>query len=164
MQMTPADVRAALKAAGLDIEITLYDTTTATSQQAADNIGCLLGQIAKSIAFIVEGQPILVIASGDQRVDDRKVAAFFNVGRKKVKSATPEQCVEIYGYAPGSVPPLGHRTPQLPVLIDESLKRFDVLYAAGGAHNAIFPITLDDLVSASGGQFADVARSDLTSS
>lgn len=158
--MTPDDVRAALKAAGLDIEITLYDTTTATSQQAADNIGCLLGQIAKSVAFIVDGQPILVIASGDQRVDDRKVAAIFNVGRKKVKAATPEQCVEIYGYAPGSVPPLGHRTQHLPVLIDESLKRFELLYAAGGAHNAIFPITLDDLVSASGGQFADVARID----
>ncbi len=142
----------------LGIEIVHYDKTTATSQQAADNIGCDLGQIVKSLAFIINGDPILVLASGDQFVDDKKLATMFSVGRKKVKTAKPEQCIEIYGYAPGGVPPVAHRTPNLPIYIDESFKRYETVYAAGGAHNAIFPIQLSQLVVITNGQFADVYK------
>jgi prolyl-tRNA editing enzyme YbaK/EbsC (Cys-tRNA(Pro) deacylase) len=156
--MTPADVQAALDRLNLGIKINFFENSTATSQMAADNIGCALGQIVKSLAFVVDEQPIIILASGDQRVDDRKIAAIFNVGRKKVKVATPEQCVEIYGYAPGGVPPLAHRTSGLPMFLDDSLQRFPQLYAAGGAHNAIFPITLDQLVSITSAPFADVKR------
>jgi prolyl-tRNA editing enzyme YbaK/EbsC (Cys-tRNA(Pro) deacylase) len=160
--MTPADVQAVIDRLGYDIQIRFFDNTTATSQQAADNIGCALGQIVKSIAFIVDGQPILVLTSGDQRVDDKKIAERFNVGRKKVKVATPEELVAIYGYEPGAVPPFGHRTGGFPIFIDDSLQRFDQLYAAGGAHNAIFPITLAQLQAATGGTLADVVRQDST--
>jgi prolyl-tRNA editing enzyme YbaK/EbsC (Cys-tRNA(Pro) deacylase) len=156
--LTPQHVQVALDSFNLGIQIRFFDNSTATSQLAADNIGCELGQIAKSLAFIVDGQPIVVIASGDQRVDDRKLAALYNVGRKKVRPATPEQCVEIYGYAPGGVPPLAYRTPGLKVYLDESLKRYQQIYAAGGAHNAIFPVTIEQLPQISGGQFADVKR------
>jgi prolyl-tRNA editing enzyme YbaK/EbsC (Cys-tRNA(Pro) deacylase) len=156
--LTPADVQQALDAWDFGLQIRFFEESTATSQMAADAIGCELGQIVKSLAFVVDGQPIIVLTSGDQRVDDRKLAALYNVGRKKVKPATAEQCVEIYGYAPGGVPPLGHRTPGLPVYVDESLKRYRQLYAAGGAHNAIFPITLEQLTQISGGQFADVVK------
>lgn len=156
--LTPAHVQAALDGWNLGIQIRFYDTTTATSQQAADNIGCELGQIVKSLAFIVDEQPIIVLTSGDQRVDDKKLAAMYNIGRKKVKAANAEQCVTIYGYPPGSVPPLAHRTSGLPVYIDDSLQRFDQLYAAGGAHNAIFPITLEQLQQITGGQIADVVK------
>lgn len=156
--LTPADVQQALDRFDTQIEIQFFDAPTATSQQAADNIGCELGQIIKSLAFLVDGVPIIVLASGDQFVDDRKLAAHYNVGRKKVKSATAEQCVEIYGYAPGGVPPVGHRTPGIQVYIDEMLQRYDQLYAAGGAHNAIFPITLDQLQKITDGQFLDVKR------
>ena len=154
--LTPADVQAALDRWG--IKIHFFENSTATSQLAADNIGCELGQIVKSLAFIVDDQPIVVLASGDQRVDDRKLAAMFNVGRKKVKVATPEQCIEIYGYAPGGVPPLAHRSPDLPMYLDDSLQRYQQLYAAGGAHNAIFPIMLQQLIEMTGAQFADVKR------
>ena len=82
----------------------------------------------------------------------------FSVGRKKVKTAKPEQCIEIYGYAPGGVPPVAHRTPNLPIYIDESFKRYETVYAAGGAHNAIFPIQLSQLVVITNGQFADVYK------
>src|SRR5215213_5324537 len=134
--LTPADVQTALDSAGLNTQIRFFDTSTATSQMAADNIGCALGQIVKSLAFVVDGQPILVLASGDQRVDDRKIAEIYGVGRKRVKIASADECIAIYGYAPGGVPPLGHRTPDLPTYIDDSLLRFDQLYAAGGEHNA----------------------------
>lgn len=156
--LTTTDVQAALDQLGLGIQIRLFDSSTATSQQAADNIGCELGQIVKSLCFIIDGQPIVVLASGDQRVDDRKLAEFYGVGRKKVKIASVEECVAIYGYEPGGVPPVGHRTPGLPIYIDDSLQRYEMLYAAGGAHNAIFPITLAQLTAATGGTIADVKR------
>lgn len=155
--LTPATVQAALDAFGSGIQIRFFEESTATSQQAADNIGCELGQIVKSLAFIVDGQPIVVLASGDQRIDDRKLAALYAVGRKKVKTASPDACIEIYGYAPGGVPPFAHRTAGLPVHIDENLQRYEQLYAAGGAFNAIFPITLAQLLEFSGGTLTDVA-------
>lgn len=161
--LTPQDVQQALDAWNFGITIRFFDESTATSQLAADNIGCELGQIAKSLAFLIEGTPILVIASGDQRVDDKKLAALYKVGRKKVRPATPEECITIYGYAPGGVPPLAHRTSGMRVHLDESLQRFEQLYAAGGAHNAIFPVTLQQLEQISGGQFTDVKK-EVTSS
>jgi prolyl-tRNA editing enzyme YbaK/EbsC (Cys-tRNA(Pro) deacylase) len=159
---TPTHVQDALDALVPGTQIRLFDTPTATSQQAADNIGCELGQIVKSLCFIVdvngESKPVLVLASGDQRVDDRKLAEYYGVGRKRVRTATPEECVAIYGYAPGGVPPVGHRTPNLPTFVDASLGRWEQLYAAAGAHNAIFPITLTALRQATGGVLMDVVR------
>ncbi len=156
--LTSADVQTALDAWNMGIQIRFFENSTATSQLAADNIGCELGQIAKSLCFIVDEKPLLVIASGDQRVDDKKLAAMFNVSRKKVKVASAEECVAIFGYVPGGVPPLAHRTKEMTVLLDDSLQRYGQIYAAGGAHNAIFGVKIDQLAQISGGQFADVRR------
>lgn len=157
--MNPDDVQAAFSKLGLDhIEITFFKESTATSQEAADQIGCELGQIVKSLGFIIDGKPILVLGSGDGMIDDKKLAAMYSVGRKKVKVAKPEQLIDIYGYAPGCMPPFGHRTPDLTVYVDVSLKRFETVYAAGGAANAIFEILLETLVEKSGGRYADVRK------
>jgi prolyl-tRNA editing enzyme YbaK/EbsC (Cys-tRNA(Pro) deacylase) len=159
--LSPADVQSVIDGHMPGTQIRFFDTTTGTSQQAADNIGCQLGQIVKSICFIVgtaEGEtPVIVLTSGDQKVDDRKLADHFGVGRKRVAVATAEQLVEIYGYPPGSVPPFGHRQ-HIQTFIDSTLSRWDMLYAAGGAHNAIFPITLYQLQSITGGVMLDVVR------
>ncbi len=155
--LSPQDVQAVIDGLQLDTQIRFFENTTATSQQAADNIGCQLGQIVKSICFFIDGLPIIVLTSGDQKVDDRKLADLYNVGRKKVKTGTADQLVETYGYEPGSVPPFGHRTP-IKTYIDSTLQRFDQLYAAGGAHNAIFPIRFDQLVAATGGDVIDVVK------
>jgi prolyl-tRNA editing enzyme YbaK/EbsC (Cys-tRNA(Pro) deacylase) len=158
---TPEDVQRALDRLVPGTQIRFFETTTATSQQAADNIGCELGQIVKSICFIISGtQPVIVLTSGDQRVDDRKIAGLMSVGRKQVKTATADECVNVFGYPPGSVPPLAHRAENIIYFIDDSLRRFDQLYAAGGAHNAIFPITLAELERATGGKVVDVVRTD----
>src|SRR3954454_7775202 len=106
--LTPDYVQKTLDSFNLGIKIRFFENPTATSQLAADEIGCELGQIAKSICFIVEDKPVVVIASGDQRVDDRKIATLLGISRKQVKFATPEQCVKLIGYAPGGVPPLAH--------------------------------------------------------
>ena len=116
---TSTDVQAALDALQLDIQIQTFDTSTATSQQAADSIGTSLGSIAKSLCFTVAGQPVLVIASGDQRVDYRKLAALHDVSRKKVRIADEQTTVEATGYAPGGVPPVGHVN-ELRIYIDET--------------------------------------------
>jgi prolyl-tRNA editing enzyme YbaK/EbsC (Cys-tRNA(Pro) deacylase) len=157
-QLTPNDVQRALDALESGIQVRLFEQSTATSQLAAEQIGCELGQIAKSILFLVDEKPVVVVASGDQRVDDKKLAALLNVNRKKVKIATADQCITITGYAPGGVPPLGHRTPNLMIYLDDSLRRYQQLYGAAGAANAIFPVRLDQLETLTGGTFADVKR------
>lgn len=153
------DVQLALERLALEIEIIEFDSSTATSQQAADNVRCELGQIVKSLGFLIEkSKPILVLASGDQSVDDRKLASLFHVGRKKVRMMNPEQCLSILGYLPGGVPPLGHRSSDIPVIIDDYLRRYDKVYAAGGAANAIFPIELAVLRAVTKAVFADIAK------
>lgn len=161
--LTPDDVQRAIDTFDSTIRIRFFDDSTATSQQAADAIGCLLGQIVKSLAFLVDDKPILILASGDGRVDDKKLATLFDVSRKKVKTASAEQCIAMYGYAPGGVPPIGIRTTDIPVYIDQSLERFDQLYAAAGAHNAIFPISRLDLIKMTGGNVVDIRKEDTPS-
>lgn len=156
--LTPAHVQAVLQAHHLDITIHTFAQSTATSELAAAAIGCAVGQIAKSLCFMVQKQRILVIISGDQRVDDRKLAALLGVPRKAVAFATPEQCLTYFGYAPGGVPPVGHREPPHAVYLDASLQRYAQIYPAGGASNAIFGITLTQLADISGGTFVDVRR------
>src|SRR5438874_1159388 len=154
--LTPDHVQTALNAFHLGITIQLFPHSTATAQLAAAAIGCEVGQIAKSLGFVVQDRPILVIASGDQRVDDRKLARLLGVPRKQVTFATPAQCIEYYGYAPGGVPPVGHRHRPHAVFLDDALKRYTQVYPAGGASIAIFGVTLAQLAHISGGTFADV--------
>lgn len=157
--LTPLHVADTLKQLNLDITIIEFEDSTATSQLAADNVGCELGQIVKSLGFMInKEQPILVLASGDQTVDDRKLATLLAVGRKKVRMMRTEQCIEILGYAPGGVPPIGHRTGDFLVYIDAMLKRYETVYAAGGSAQTIFPIQLDVLQDITGATFADVAK------
>lgn len=154
----PPDVQAALAEKGVEAELQEFDSSTATAQQAADNIGTALGSIVKSIVFMINGQqPVVVLVAGDQQADDRKLATLYDVGRKKVKIARPKECVQHVGYAPGGVPPVGHRQ-DVPVYIDRTLSRFETVYAAAGSPHTIFPITFDRLVEITGGQVIDVAK------
>jgi|LSQX01.3.fsa_nt_gb prolyl-tRNA editing enzyme YbaK/EbsC (Cys-tRNA(Pro) deacylase) len=154
---TPDDVQAALDAAGLVARITRHDAPTATAQEAADAIGAPLGSIVKSLLFLVDGRPVLVLAAGDRTVDARKLAEPFGVGRKKVRIADAKTTLEVTGYAPGGVPPLGHAQ-DLPVLIDASLGRFDTVHAAAGSPHATFPIPFERLVAVTGGRVLDLAK------
>jgi prolyl-tRNA editing enzyme YbaK/EbsC (Cys-tRNA(Pro) deacylase) len=104
----------------------------------------------------VQDHLILVIASGDQRVDDRKLATLFGVTRKAVTFATPDQGVEYFSEAPGSVPPVGHRQKPHAVYLDDILKRYTHIYPAGGANNAIFGVTFAQLAYVNSGIFVNV--------
>lgn len=156
--LTIDHVQQALDARVSDVRIRIFEESTATSALAAAALGCDLGQIAKSICFLAEDQPVLVVASGDQQVDDRKIAAALNVSRKRVKLAKADECLRIWGFAPGGVPPLGHRMPMKHTFLDQMLRRYDVIYAAGGSPDSIFPLTIDQLALVTGGQWLDTAR------
>ncbi len=154
---TPEDVQAALDALGLDIRVRIFETSTATAQEAADSVGTELGSIVKSLCFLVGGEPVIVLAAGDQKVDARKLGALFGVSRKKVRIADAQTTLEATGYEPGGVPPVGHVRP-LPILIDETLSRFEIVYGAAGSPRAIFEIPFKTLVEITGGRVADLAK------
>lgn len=156
--LTSAHVQQTIASLLHGVRILTFEQSTATSALAAAVLGCELGQIAKSICFLVEDRPVLVVASGDQQVDDRKIAAALGVGRKRVKLAKPEECLSIWGYWPGSVPPLAHRTPMAHTFLDLALQRYNMIYAAGGSANSMLPLTISQLELATGGQWLDTAR------
>lgn len=153
-----AEVQRVLDERAPDIKITFFDASTATSQLAAEQIGCELGQIAKSIVFWADGNPVVIVTSGDQRVDDRKLAAHFDISRKKIRTANAEECIDVTGYAPGGVPPIAHRRGDITLFIDRSLTRYAQIFAVAGAANAIMPVTVERLLSLTGGSLADFAK------
>ena len=148
-------VRAVLAGLGLAAEIREFPASTRTAQDAARAVGASVGQIVKSLVFAADGRPILVLASGANRVDVGKVARL--AGASHVEKASAEMTREATGYSIGGVPPVGHLTP-LPVYIDETLVRHPVVFAAAGTPHAVFAITPADLVRATGGILGDVAE------
>jgi Cys-tRNA(Pro) deacylase len=154
---TPAHFQATLDSLGLDIRVQTFETSTATAETAAASVGTTLGSIVKSLCFLVDGKPVVVLTAGDQKVDDRKLGALYGVGRKKVKIASAEETIRVTGYAPGGVPPIGHAT-TLPIWIDQTLGRFETVYAAAGSPSSIFPIAFSKLVAVTGGQVADLTK------
>jgi Cys-tRNA(Pro) deacylase len=145
-------VQAAL---GPGFSVVEFDEGTHTAQEAADTIGCSLAQIAKSIIFrSASGKPVLVIASGTNRVDEKKIRALLG---EKIERANPEFVKEMTGYEVGGVSPLGHPQPCI-VYIDEDLQAYPTLWAAGGTPNAVFEISFEELVARSVAAVADIAR------
>jgi len=147
-------VRQALAACGLQVEVTEFDQSTATSQQAADTLGVPVATIVKSLIFLVEERPILVLASGANRVDTGKLA---RAAGGKVRKADADRVKAATGFVIGGVPPVGHVT-KLPTYIDADLMRYELLWAAAGSPYAVFPIAPQDLVRITGGEVVDLAQ------
>lgn len=158
--MKPAALRiqAALDALGLGRRVLELPVEARTSQQAADAVGVGVGQIAKSLVFTVDGRPVMVVASGVNRVDERKLAALAGGRVQRADAATVRQAT---GFTIGGVPPLGHDT-RLPIWVDEDLLRHDLIYAAAGVPECVFALTPHDLLRATGGHVADVKESKST--
>ena len=154
--MKPAaeKVQAAIVASGLTGKVIELDVHARTSQQAADALGVKVAQIAESLVFTVNGAAIMVVASGDNRVDEKKVSA---LAGGPIRRADPDQVKQATGYSIGGVPPFAHASP-LRIWIDRDLGRHAVFYAAAGLPECVFPLTMDELVRASGGVVADVKQ------
>jgi prolyl-tRNA editing enzyme YbaK/EbsC (Cys-tRNA(Pro) deacylase) len=139
------------------IKVHLMPESTATAPEAAVAAGCELGAIVKSLLFVIDGQPVLVLVAGDQVADQRKLGGLYGVGKKKVRIADAETVRRVTGFEVGGVPPVGHTT-RLPVLIDQTLGRFATVWAAAGTRNAIFPIPFSRMVEITAGRVADIVR------
>ena len=148
-------VAAALQEAGHPHGPRMLGDAARTAQQAADQLDVQLGQIAKSIIFRrkEDDTAVLVITSGDRRVDEKKVAAL--VG--KIGRADAEFVKQRTGFSIGGVSPVAHATPPV-TLIDQDLLRFDVVWAAAGHPHSVFPLQPGDLQRLTGAPVADVVQ------
>jgi prolyl-tRNA editing enzyme YbaK/EbsC (Cys-tRNA(Pro) deacylase) len=140
-------VTTVLKAAGVDAEVREFPEGTRTAQEAAAAVGCEVGQICKSLVLRVGEEPLLVIASGANRVDEARFGAVMADARW-VRDQT--------GFVIGGVPPVGHER-AIDTVVDEDLLRYDVVWAAAGTPRAVFAIAPDALVAASGARVARVS-------
>jgi prolyl-tRNA editing enzyme YbaK/EbsC (Cys-tRNA(Pro) deacylase) len=132
-----------------------YSEGTRTSQDAADQLGCDVAHIAKSIVFAGEDGAVVVITSGVNRVErKRKLKRLLGY---KPSMTDAEYIIENTGYSPGGVPPFGHIKP-CTVLMDEDLMQYDIVWGAGGTAQTVFPIEPKDLLSLSGATVANVKQ------
>ena len=156
--MRPATAPSALKIQGVlgpTFQVLEFDDTTRTAADAAAAIGCTVAEIAKSLMFrAASGAPVLVVASGVNRVDEKKVAALIG---EPIGRAHADFVREKTGFAIGGVPPVGHSEPPA-TLIDADLAAFTTIWAAAGTPNAVFRLTPDDLLALTGGRVCDVRR------
>jgi prolyl-tRNA editing enzyme YbaK/EbsC (Cys-tRNA(Pro) deacylase) len=133
---------------GLDIDVQVLPKSTRTAPEAAAAVGCEVGQIVKSLVFMRDEEPVMVLCAGDRRVASDRLG---------LRAATAEQARASTGFAIGGVPPLGHHRP-LETLIDESLRRFATVWCAAGTPHAVFEIDTEALIAAiPGGAVLDVS-------
>lgn len=147
-------VQAYLDRFGLGLKILELDDSTKTVALAAAALGVEEGQIAKTVTFLADTGPVLVVTAGDVKVSQGKLKR--ECGVRKVRLADPETVARCTGYEPGGICPLDLPLP-VPVLLDESLRRFDTVYLAAGTANSALPLTMDQLEIVSGGRWAELS-------
>lgn len=145
----------ALARLGREFSVVEFDASTRSSADAAVAIGCGVAQIAKSLVFRAKpsGRPVLVIASGANRVDEKRIESELG---EKLGKADADFVREKTGFAIGGVPPVGHATAPA-TFIDRDLLQFAEIWAAAGTPNAVFRLTPSDLVAITGGKVVDLA-------
>jgi prolyl-tRNA editing enzyme YbaK/EbsC (Cys-tRNA(Pro) deacylase) len=139
-------------AAGLTLEIRRFPQGTKTAADAARAIGCEIGQIVKSLVFMADGRPFLALTSGSNRADPRRLAGL--LGSEEVRRANPEEARWATGYAIGGTPPFGHARP-LRVVVDRDLLAYEVVWAAAGSPDSVFPIAPEEMLRTTQGEVAD---------
>jgi len=147
-------VQEAIQVLGLALEVVELPGSTRTAIEAANAVGCQVGQIIKSLVFIAEQSqhPILVLASGQNRVNEGRMEALIG---EPLRKANPDFVRERTGFAIGGVPPVGHLE-KLLTYIDEDLLQYPELWAAAGTPHAVFSLSPSDLIKMSEGQVIKV--------
>ncbi|MGQ0676880.1 MAG: YbaK/EbsC family protein [Rhodospirillales bacterium] len=158
MALSPSaqKVQDALRLAGFDCDVIELAASTRTSAEAAAAVGTTVSRIAKSLIFRARpsDRPVLAIASGENRVDEHKLAALLG---ERVERPDAEFVRNRTGFSIGGVPPLGHPT-RLKTYIDRDLLALGEVWAAAGTPNAVFKLRADQLASMTQGEVADIAR------
>lgn len=147
-------VRRALDALGLTLDVVELPDSTRTALEAAQAVGCSVGQIAKSIIFRARqsDRPVLVVTSGSNRVNEKRVAELIG---EQLGKADAEFVRGRTGFVIGGVPPVGHDAP-VETLVDEDLLQYEEIWAAAGTPNAVFRLTPQTLVEMTGGRVVRV--------
>ncbi len=148
-------VQKALAALGMSFQVIELPDTTRSAAEAAQAIGCEVGQIAKSLIFQTSQthQPVLIIASGPNRVNEQKIGQLLG---EAIEKADADFVRQKTGFAIGGVPPIGHtETPR--TFIDEALLQYNEIWAAAGTPHAVFRLAPADLLTMTGGQVVAVS-------
>jgi prolyl-tRNA editing enzyme YbaK/EbsC (Cys-tRNA(Pro) deacylase) len=149
-------VQEALAAFGVPVKVVQLPSSARTAAEAARAVGCQIDQIAKSLVFKGQktGRPFLVVASGRNRVDEKRLAELI---AEPVRPAEPDFVRERTGFAIGGVPPIGH-VEEIETFLDEDLVTLGEIWAAAGAPNTVFCIRFADLVAVAGGRVVRLAE------
>ena len=148
------EVKSYMEENSINGEIIMFKAEQAkTSASAAEHLGCEVAQIAKSIVLKADN-PILVILSGDMRVDLKKLSEVIG---EKAKLASPEYVSEEVGFIIGGVPPMGFDRP-VRILIDKSIERFSEVFSSGGSRDSILKIVVNELKNVVKGEIVDVSK------
>lgn len=148
MHPTAARFQQRLHERGLDVEVQVLPDSTRTAVEAAAAVGCEVGQIVKSLVFMRDGEPVMVLCAGDRRVAAKRLG---------LRAANADEARAATGFSIGGIPPLAHDQP-LETLIDESLHRFATVWCAAGTPYAVFEAEIDALIGAiPGGAVVEVS-------
>jgi prolyl-tRNA editing enzyme YbaK/EbsC (Cys-tRNA(Pro) deacylase) len=147
------DVVTVARQLGLHVEPRAFPQGTRTAVDAATAIGCDVAQIVKSLVFIVDGEPVIALVGGADRLDERRLAAA--TGGGDVRRATADEVRAATGFAVGGVPPFGHAT-RLRCFVDDALLDHDIVWAAAGTPTHVFACEPRALVDATGAQTAQL--------
>ncbi len=140
---------------GFDVDVHEFPEGTKTAADAADAVGCSVEQIASGIVLDADGELVVSITSGANRVSMAKVGELVDVEASTVSMADADDIKATLGWSIGGVPPFCHET-SVPVFLDETLLEFDEVWAAAGTPKAVFPIDPETLVELAGAAVADV--------
>ena len=142
--LTSIDLQAFIDQEKVAADIVTLDAPTPTVAAAAAVLGVQAEQIVKSVLFMADGQPLLVVASGEARVDGKKLADWLGIARRRVRVANGEKVLRYTGFVPGSVPPFGHLS-QLETVVETAVLTQSVVFGGGGDLNALMQLTVDEL-------------------
>jgi prolyl-tRNA editing enzyme YbaK/EbsC (Cys-tRNA(Pro) deacylase) len=149
--MTPDDLDAFISAHGIEAEFVRPEAPTPTVEAAAEAVGTTPDRIIKSVLFLIRERPVLAIAGGLDPIDQRAIAARFEVGRRQVKLADAAAVERVTGYPVGGVPPFGHPQP-VETLIDPDVRAQPVVYGGGGDHQTLIRLSPEEIRRVTGAE------------
>lgn len=148
----PSRVASLLQAQGISCQPIRAEG--ARADQAAHSLGVAPRAVVKSLLFLADDRPVMVLVAGDRRADHQRLRQV--LGARRVTIAPPERVIKETGYPPGAVPPVGHTSP-LPTWVDAALADCPTVYISGGAPDVMVALAFEDLLRATGGQVADIS-------
>jgi prolyl-tRNA editing enzyme YbaK/EbsC (Cys-tRNA(Pro) deacylase) len=153
--MDASDLQRFIDRDNINASVVHLPDDTPTVEEAAKVVGCRPEAIGKSLLFLADGQPLLVVANGETRVGYKALADHLGISRRRLKLAKADQVLDITGYEVGTVPPFGHAL-KLRTIVEKRILEQDEIYAGGGAINALMRLTPEELLRVSGAEIVSL--------